>query len=605
MGVLAGPGVATSINDIHEQRCYDGDVGRPTRNRTAAMHVATTRRRHGDREYTTTLLRQSYREAGKVRHRTLANLSHLPQETIELIRASLGGTSFVPVGQGFKTLRSLPHGDVAAVWALAHRLGLADLLGPACRERDVALGVICSQVVEPSSKAAYATWWEDRTLGVDLAIAGVHTDEVYEAMDWLYGRKDAIEAALVGRYLKDGDLVCYDLSSSYVEGTKNELAAFGHSRDGKRGKRQIEYGIVATTEGLPLAIEVFSGNTSDPKSFIAIVETMKTRFGLHKVVFVGDRGMITKARIDALKDQGGYGWVTSLRAPDIKALVRDGAIQPSLFDLENLCEITHPNYPTERLVACKNPFLAEERARKRQALLEATEADLEKVRASVEAGRLRDPAKIGLRAGRVLNRHKMAKHFTLDIQEASFSFSRRQDAIDEEAALDGIYVVRTTEPESALSRNDVVKTYKSLANLERDFWFLKTVDVNIRPIRHRLADRVKAHAFICMLAAHLVFHLRRAWAPLTFKDEAPPERQDPVAPALRSRAASRKAARRRGPDGSTLRPFQGLLDHLATLTRNTNAVPGTGASFDQLAEPTPTQRRAFELLEVPIPLRIV
>src|SRR5579875_163786 len=504
-----------------------------------------------------------------------------------------------------RALRSLPHGDVAAVWGLAHRLGLADLMGPSSRARDVALALVCSQVVEPSSKASYTTWWEDTTLGVDLSIAGVHTDEVYEAMDWLYERKDAIERALVGRHVHDGEIVCYDLSSSYVEGTHNELAAFGRSRDKKRAKRRVEYGIVATTDGLPLAIEVFSGNTSGPKSFVAIVEAMKTRFDLHRVVFVGDRGMITKARIDALKEQGGYGWVTALRAPEVKALVKDGAVQPSLLGTQGLCEITHPDYPGERLVACKNPFLAEERAQKREALLQATEADLEKVRTSVATGRLRDPAKIALRAGRVLNRHKVAKHFALEVKEGSFSFSRKQEAIDEEAALDGIYVVRTSEGDTALPRNDVVSTYKSLANLERDFWSLKTVDVNIRPIRHRLAERVKAHAFICMLAAHLIYHLRRAWAPLTFKDEPPPERQDPVAPAVRSRSASSKAARRRGPDNSTLRPFQGLLDHLATLTRNTHVVPGTEISFDQLTEPTPTQRRAFELLGLAIPQRIV
>jgi hypothetical protein len=581
-------------------------MGRHLRDRNAAMHVTTTRRRHGDREYTTTLLRQSYREGGKVRHRTLANLSHLPEATIELVRASLAGTAFVPTSEALVTTRSLPHGDVAAVWGLAERLGLKDLLGPACRERDVALALICSQVVEPASKAAYATWWDDRTLGVDLGIAGVHSDEAYAAMDWLFSRKEAIEQALVTQHLGDGSLVCYDLSSSWVEGQHNELAAFGHSRDGKRSKRQIEYGVVATTEGLPCAIEVFAGNTSDPKSFETIVDVIGERFKLQRVCFVGDRGMITSARVEALRTHGGIDWVTALRATEIKKLVASGVVQPTLFDEVNLVEISHPDYNGERLVACRNPFLAAERARKRADLLDATEVNLAKVKAQVEAGRLRDAGKIGLRAGRVVNRHKMAKHFTLEIADGCFSFSRKEEAIAAEAELDGIYVIRTSLHEEKMPADEVVKTYKSLANLERNcFQHMKTVDVEIRPIRHRLADRVRTHAFICMLGAHLTWHLRKAWAPLTFTDETPPERADPVAPATRSAAASAKAARRAQPDGTVLRPFQGLLDHLATLTRNTNKVAGTEVTFDQLTEPTPTQRKAFELLGIPIPLRLV
>ena len=569
------------------------------------MHVATTRRRHGDREYTTTLLRQSYREGGKVRHRTLANLSHLPEETLELVKASLSGTSFVSTDEAFVTLRSLPHGDVAAVWGLAEKLGYKGLLGPPCRSRDLALALICSQVLEPSSKAAYTTWWQDRTLGVDLSIAGVHSDEAYEAMDWLYARKEQIEKALVARHLEEGSLVCYDLSSSWVEGRHNELAAFGHSRDAKRGKRQIEYGVVANAEGLPCAIEVFPGNTSDPKSFQAIVEVVRDRFELKRICFVGDRGMITSARVEALREVGGFDWVTALRSTEIKSLVADGAIQLTLFDEVNLAEITHPDYEGERLVACRNPLLAVERARKRDELLAGTEANLKKVAASVEAGRLRDPGKIGLRAGRVVNRHKMAKHFSLEIAEGRFSFSRKQEAIAAEAALDGIYVIRTSLREEKMPPAEVVRTYKSLANLERNcFRHMKSVDVEIRPIRHRLADRVRTHAFICMLGAHLSWHLRRAWAELTFTDETPPERTDPVGRAKRSTAASLKAARRAQPEGTTIRPFQGLLDHLATLTRNTIQVEGTGVSFDQLTEPTPTQKRAFELLGIPLPLRI-
>jgi transposase len=361
---------------------------------------------------------------------------------------------------------------------------------------------------------------------------------------------------------------------------------------------------VAPTEGLPLAIEVFAGNTSDPTSFTAVVASVRARFGLSRLVFIGDRGMITSARIEALKDAGDFGWVTALRSPEIKALVRHGAIQPTLFDQTNLAEIVHPDYVGERLVACKNPLLAAERARKREVLLQATERELGKVTAQVEARRLKDPAKIGLRAGRVAHRHKMAKHFAFDIAEGRFSFARKGEAIATEAALDGIYVIRTSETADALSPEEVVETYKSLATIERDFRSLKSVDVEIRPIRHRLAERTQAHAFVCMLAAHLVWHLRRAWAPLTFTDEEPPERDDPVLPAYRSPAAAQKAARRRKPDGTALRPFQGLLDHLATLTRNTCRVPGTTVGFECLAEPTATQRKAFELIGASIPLRL-
>ena len=569
------------------------------------MHVVTTRRAYKDRVYETHLLRRTFRDDGVVKNETLANLSHLPPEALDAVKRVLHGERLVADTDSFSIKRSLRHGDAAAVLAMAKRLGLVELLGPPSKLRDVALGLICAQVLEPASKAAYTSWFSDTTLGVDLGLEHLHTDVLYEAMDVLLERKDAIEAALVHRHLFDGSFVCYDLSSSYVEGSHNELAAFGHSRDGKRGKRQIEYGVIATTKGLPVAIEVFPGNTADPKSFIEIVRATKERFGLSRVVFVGDRGMITSARIAALKEDGGFGWVTALRATEIKALVADGAMQPSLFDEVNLCEIVHPDYEGERLVACKNPFLAVERARKREALLLATEVDLGKVAASVQAGRLKDPGKIGLRAGRVLHRHKMAKHFELEIDEGHFSFSRTTETIEAEAALDGIYVIRTSEDVDALSSDQVVATYKSLANIERDFRTMKSVDLHIRPIRHRLADRVRAHAFICLLAAHLVFHLRVAWAPLTFRDEAPPERSDPVVPAVRSASASAKAAARRRADGQELRPFQGLLDHLGTLTRNACQVPGTAVTFERLAEPTPTQRKAFELIDAPIPLRLV
>lgn len=511
--------------------------------KSSAVHVVTTRRQYKDRFYTAHLLRRSYREDGKVKNETLVNLSHLPEPAIEAVRALLKGQTLAPFGSGFAITRSLPHGAVAAVWGLCRQVGLTDILGPACPERDAALALIVSQVVEPASKAASSSWWSDNTMGVDLELAGAHTDVAYQAMDWLYQRQDEIESALVASHLRDGSLVCYDLSSSWVEGSHCSLAAFGHSKEGRRGKRQIEYGVVANTEGLPLAIEVFAGNTSDPASFVPSVQLVRDRFQLQNVVFVSDRGMITQARIDELREVPGLGWLTALRAPQIKALVEDYSIQPSLFGQANLAEIaSHPDYPGERLVVCRNPALAAERARRRESLLDATEAELVQVRTAVEAGRLKDPAKIGIRVGKVAGRHKMAKHFHLDSAEGRFSFSRKQDGIGAEAALDGIYVIRTSVTPDVLSATEAVATYKSLANLERDFRTMKTVDVEIRPIRHPVTDRVRTHALVCMLAAHLVWYRRRDWASLTFRDDAPAQRADPVAPAERSAPASAKAA---------------------------------------------------------------
>jgi len=569
-----------------------------------AMHVATTRRTYKDRVYESHLLRRTYREDGKVKHQTLANLSHLPSEAIEAVRRVLSGERLIADTDAISITRSLPHGDGAAVLAMARRLGFDTLLGPPGQARNTALGLIIAQVLSPQSKACSATWFADTTFGVDLGLTGLHTDVLYDAMDYLLANKERIEKALIARHLGNDSYVYYDLSSSWVEGTKNELAAFGYSRDGKRGKRQVEYGVIATSAGLGLAVEIFAGNTSDPASFIEVAQGAKDRFGLDHVVFVSDRGMITSARIDALKQASGFGWVTAVRAPQIKELLVSGAIQPTLFDQVNLVEITCPEYPGERLVACRNPFLAASRSRKRQELLAATEQDLDKIVTSVNDRRLRAAEKIGLRAGKVLGRHKMAKHFDIQIAQDHFSYARKTESIEAEASLDGIYVIRTSEPVDVLSPQGAVATYKSLANIERNFRSMKTVDVNIRPIRHRLADRVRAHAFICLLAAHLVWHLRKAWAPLTFTDTQPPVRTDPVTPAKRSQSADIKCAARYRPDGQELRPFQGLLDHLATLTRNTCTVPGTSTTFDLLSEPTPTQKEAFELINTTIPLHL-
>ena len=574
--------------------------------RGGAVHVVTTRRHYKDKVYETVLLRRSYREGGKVKTETLANLSHLPPEAIAAVRASLAGQTLVAASEGFEVERSLPHGHVAAVCAMARELGLAKLLGPACAERDLALALVVARACQPASKLATTRWWASTTLGPDLGVEGASTDDVYAAMDWLFSRQGDIEVALARRHLAPGGRVLYDLSSSWVEGSCCPLARRGYSRDGKTGKAQIEYGLTCDPEGRPVAVEVFAGNTADPAAFISAAQAVRERFGLTDVVMVGDRGMITSARIAALKEVGGLGWLTSLRAPSVAALATSGALQMSLFDEVNLAEITHPDYPGERLVACRNPALATERARKREALLVATEADLGEVRSAVERERqpLRGRDKVALRVGRVINRHKMAKHFELAITDDSFSFSRKEEQISAEAALDGIYVVRASAPHTTgLSAAELVGAYKDLKFNEAGFRSLKAIDLDLRPIYHYSEDRVRVHVFICMLALYLVWHLRRAWAPLCFTDEAPPPRTDPVAPAPRSAAALAKVRRKRGDDGEPLHSFATLIDALAALTRNTIVFTG-GARVTKLSAPTALQRRAFELLGAPIPTEL-
>lgn len=568
------------------------------------MHVSTTRRHYKDKVYETTLLRRSYRQDGKVKNETLANLSHLPPETIGLIRASLAGKAHVEAGAGWEIERALPHGHVAAVWAQARALGLAELLGPACAERDIAMALVVARVCRPASKLATTRWWQTTTLAPDLGVESASSDDVYAAMDWLFERQGAIEERLARRHLGDGDLVLYDLSSSWMEGSHCSLAARGYSRDGKTGRAQIEYGLMTDAAGRPIAVEVFAGNTADPTAFISAVEAVRGRFGLTSVVMVGDRGMITSARIEAIRALGGLGWITSLRAPAVRALAEGGVLQLSLFDEANLAEITdHPDYPGERLVACRNPALATARSHKRDELLAATEALLAPIVASTQAGRLVGADKIGLRVGKVINRHKMAKHFSLVISDTSFSHTRKQAAIDAEAALDGIYIVRTSVDAERLDAPGVVDAYKGLKVVEADFRSLKAIDLDLRPIRHWTEPRVRAHVFICMLAAYLVWHLRRAWAPICFTDEEPPARTDPVAPARRSAKAATKSSRKRAADDQPAHSFATLLDELATLTRNT-VVFESGTRIDKLAAPTALQRRAFELIEATIPLTL-
>src|SRR5487761_1137908 len=526
--------------------------------RGGAVHVSTTRRHYKDKVYETTLLRRSFREAGKVKTETLANLSHLPAETIELIRQSLAGKTHIEAGSEFEIERSLPHGHVAAVWAMAEKLDVAKLLGPPCAQRELILALVVARAVRPASKLATPRWWAQTTLAEDLGVGEASTDDVYGAMDWLVDRQAGIETALARRHLTAGGRVLYDLSSSWVEGRHCPLAARGYSRDGKAGKDQIEYGLTCDPQGRPIAVEVFAGNTADPTAFISAAKTIRERFGLGDVVLVGDRGMITTARVEALKAVGGLGWITSLRAPAIQALAQGGALQLSLFDEVNLAEIAHPDYPGERLVACRNPALAIERARKRQELLAATQADLEPIAAAVARARqpLRGQDKIALRVGRIINRHKMAKHFELTITDDHFAFARKTEQINSEAALDGIYVIRASAPHNADRQPaQLVEAYKDLKFNEAGFRSLKTIDLDLRPIHHHTENRVRAHVFICMLALYLTWHLRKGWAPICFSDEHPPQRADPIAPALRSPQALAKVSRRHQPDGQPLHSY--------------------------------------------------
>ena len=455
-----------------------------------------------------------------------------------------------------------------------------------------------ARVLAPASKLATAGWLADTTLAGRLAVGGADENELYGAMDWLLARQAKVEAALARRHLAPGAVVLYDLSSTYVEGSHCELARFGHSRDHRPDRAQIEFGLLTDARGCPVAVEVFPGNTADPATVEAQLDKLRARFGLAELVLVGDRGMLTSARIERLRETGGIGWVSCLRGPAIRRLVEAGDLQLGLFDERDLAEITSPEFPAERLVVCRNPALAAERTRKREALLVATEAALARVAAAVEQGRLRTAAAIGLRAGRVVNAKKVAKHFELDIADGRFAYRRRTDAIAAEAALDGIYVVRTSVPADRLDTGGVVETYKRLAAVERDFRALKGDDLAVRPIFHWRADRVRAHLLVCFLAAYLRWHLEAAWAPLLFRDETPPERTDPVAPRPRSASARAKEADHVTPDGLPVGTFGRLLEHLATLTEHRVIPAGLDerAAFWQQDEPTPLQARAFELL---------
>jgi Transposase DDE domain len=562
------------------------------------MHVARVRRVHGDREYVSVLLRQSYRVGTSVKHRTLASLTALPETVVDAIERSLRGERLIPAGEAFRIRRSLPHGHVAAVLGMLRAVGLETLLERRrSHERDLAVGLIVARLVSPASKLATARSLDQTTLGNVLDIAGASEDELYGALDWLLARQGRVERALAVRHLERGCLVLYDLSSTYVEGSHCPLAAHGHSRDHRPDRAQIEFGLLTDARGCPVAVEAFPGNTADPATLESQVEKLRVRFGLTDIVLVGDRGMLTSARIERLREIGGLGWVSCLRSPAIRGLVESGDLQLGLFDERNLAEITAPEFPGERLVVCRNPALAAERARKREALLAATEEVLATVARLVERGRLRSAAAIGLRAGRVVDAKKMAKHFELDIADGVFTYRRRTDAIAAEAALDGLYVVRTSVSQERLDAPAVVETYKRLSSVERDFRALKGDDLAVRPIFHWREDRVRAHLFLCFLAAYVRWHLEAAWAPLLFRDEVPPARIDPVGPPERSAGAVRKDRDHRTGSGFPVHSFGTLLGELATLTRNRVVPTGAteDAAFEVLAEPTPLQARAFEL----------
>lgn len=555
------------------------------------------------------LLRESYREDGKVKNRTLANLSHWPEPKVENFKRALKGLPAArDLSEAFEITRSLPHGHVAAVLGSARRLGIEELIDPLpSRRRDLVVAMLVAQVITPGSKLAFARGLRAQTatssLGQLLGVSGCDEDDLYAAMDWVLARQDAIENTLAARHLVNGTLVLYDVSSAAFEGRTCPLGAIGHPRDGVRGRLQIVYGLLCTPAGIPIAIEVFEGSTADPKTLATQIDKLKHRFGLSRVCLVGDRGMLTDARIRDEVRPAQLDWISALRAPQIRALVEDGALQLSLFDEQDLVEIISPEFPGERLVCCHNPVLAQQRTRKRADLLAATEKELAPIAAATrrEKRPLRGKDKIALRVGKVINHYKMAKHFTLQITDEAFTFTRNTEAIAAEAALDGIYVLRTSLPAHTLPTDDVVLRYKGLEDVERFFRTLNT-ELDVRPIRHRLADRVRAHMFLRMLSYYLVWHMKAALAPILFQDNDKPaaaaKRATPVAAAQRSDDALAKAARKRTAEDTAVHSFTSLLADLATLCANHIQPADDMPAFTMTTTPTPLQRRAFELLDI-------
>ena len=566
------------------------------------MYIAKIPNRNSPPTY---LLRESYRENGKVKNRTLANLSALPLEQIELLSRVLQGETLVPAGDAFRMLRSLPHGHVHAVLSMLRQLGLESLIASRpCRERDLVVAMIAQRILHPSSKLAATRLWETTTLAEELGVGATDVDELYAALDWLLQRQKRIENKLAKRHLTEGMRVLYDVSSSSYFGHTCLLARLGHNRDGRRDLPCIVYGVLTDAQGRPISVEVYPGNTGDPTTVPDQVEKLRGRFGLKRVILVGDRGMLTQAQINKLRERPGLGWLSALRPEAIRKLIEKGCLERSLFDERNLAEITSPDFPKERLVACFNPLLEDRRRRKRESLLAATEKQFARIAAEVTRRRKKPltKAEIGVKTGKVLNQYKVGKHFTLTIEDGRFSWQRKQEEIKEEAALDGIYVIRSSEPAEDLPADDAVRNYKRLADVEQAFRTLKGVELLVRPIHHRVDDRVRAHLFVCLLAYYVQWHLKRVWAPLLFADEHLTEHRadrDPVAQAEPAAEVCRKKATRRSEEGYPLNSFRTLLAALATQCRTTCQF-GDGDSaipIRKTTDPSTLQNEAFRLLQ--------
>ncbi|SIN68807.1 Transposase [Singulisphaera sp. GP187] len=576
----------------------------PTRN--GAVHVATTKRVYKGKTYVTHLLRRSIRKGTTVTHETLGNLSHLPDHLIDLIRRSLKGETFVPAAETFRITRSLPHGHVEAVLNMIRKLGVEELIASEpSRQRDLVIAMIAERLLFPSSKLANTRHWHDTTLAEEWDVGDANEDQLYDAMDWLLTRQGAIEKKLARRHLSEGATVLYDVTSSYYEGKTCPLARFGHNRDGKNGCPIIVYGVLTDVDGRPVAVQVYPGNTGDPTTVPDQIETLTKRFGLSRVVLVGDRGMLTQTQIDVLKKYPALGWISALRSGAIRRPLAEGhLIRPDL-EAERLAEISSPEFPGERLVACYNPQLAVQRRQKREALMAATQAELEELAASVRrpTARPETAAAIGVRVGKIINHYKMAKHFKMTIIDGHLEWSRMETEIQNEEQLDGIYVIRTSEPAERLTAADGVRSYKRLTLVEQAFRCLKGIDLLVRPIHHRVADRVRAHILLCLLAYYVEWHLRRAWEPLLFEDEelaVDRPRRDPVAPARASESAKRKKWTHATSEGLPVQSFRTLLAHLGTRCRNTCVVTGapSQASFRQVTEADALQAEALRLIEV-------
>lgn len=574
--------------------------------RGGAVHVATTRRVYKGKTYVTHLLRRSIRKGKTVTHETLGNLSHLPDHLIEIIKRSLKGETFVPAAEAFRIMRSLPHGHVEAVLKMIRKLGLDDLIASEpSRRRDLVLAMIAERLLFPSSKLANTRHWHDTTLAEELDVGDATEDHLYDAMDWLLDRQQAIEKKLAKRHLSDGALVLYDVTSSYYEGKTCPLARFGHDRDGRTGCPIIVYGTLTDADGRPVAVRVYPGNTGDPKTVPDQVEALTRRFGLSRVVLVGDRGMLTQTQINVLKEHPGLGWISALRSGAIRRLLAEGQLIREDLETRRLAEITSPEFPDERLVACYNPQLAAQRRQKRQELLAATEAELEVLARGVAdpAGRPATAAEIGVKAGKVINHYKVAKHFHLTISDGHLEWCRKHEAIAQEELLDGIYVIRTSEPAERLTAADGVRSYKRLALVEQAFRCVKGIDLLVRPIHHRTADRVRAHIFLCLLAYYVEWHMRRVWEPLLFEDEeleTDRRRRDPVLPAQASPSVRRKKKTHMTPSGLPVQSFRTLLAHLGTRCRNhcvVNVDPDQ-RSFHQVTEADALQAEAMRLISM-------